>query len=105
MTSVLNSLMSGGYFNDDDTDMATDLDIYVEEKEAEIEKLSNDELYKARFDAMMTDNTILMNICEAEIAKRNPPIKNTVPSSIYKEWFYGTVNAEQEEQEQDQLPF
>lgn len=40
MTSILNSLMSGGYEPDVDCDLATDFDLWLEEHEAELEELT-----------------------------------------------------------------
>ena len=106
MTTILDSLMSGGYTRDDDMDMATEFDLWIEEKEAEAKNMSIDELNKARFDAIMTDQHILVDLYETELSKREPKINTPAPSNIDEDWFYGQVNIERPKVvEQDELPF
>lgn len=77
MTSILNSLMSGGWEPDISFDIASDFEPWIEEKETEAEKMSLNELYIARFNAQMDDDNVLASMYDTEIDKRNPAINIT----------------------------
>lgn len=111
MTNVLNSLMSGGYVPDINNDLASDFDLWVEEKEAAAQKMSLNDLYHARFEAQMDDNNVLASIYDTEIDKRNPAINITGYSTLQDEPYQDDPEHEDRRKDYlenyaaDELPF
>ena len=101
MTNVLNSLMSGGYTPDIDNEPVSQFELWLEEKEAAAEKMSLNELYRARFEAQMTNDNALANVYDAEIDKRNPAINITGYGSLQDEPYQN--DPEHEDRRKDYL--
>lgn len=86
--AILDSLMSGGYEPDTEMDIMSDLDLYIEEMENAASEMTLDQLYKARFDALMDEDTGLAEIFNKEIDSRNPCINIPAVQTLADEPWY-----------------
>ena len=80
MTSVLNSLMSGGYEPDNDMSLASEHELWLNDMQEKVAKMSTQELYAKRLLAIMENDNVEYSIYDEELKARGETV-NIQPCS------------------------